>query len=375
MNPANIAETSSKGHLLFATGGTGGHIFPALAIAKEAQKRNYHCSFIGHKNGMEARLIPEHGFSFYGVNAGKLDRQRPNPLEAFKVMAGLSSALKIVRKLEPSLVIGFGGFASFPGIAAARLLAKAYVLHETNAFPGLVTRWFAGKARMVATSQLDTYTHLPSYLEQHVVGHPVREERVPKLEARKALGLPEKGLITYVSGGSQGSLRLNEAVPKAFKALSEKPIVLHSTGERHLQSVEAETKSLANYYTRSFVNATLAWSAADLAITRAGFGTLAEAAFHAVPSIMVPLPTAAENHQWHNANAVQAAGAGWLLEEAQLASLSKVWQDTLTNEQLQRAAQAAQTRSPQGASTAFMDLLETLTPRPNAQKSMLRGLA
>lgn len=345
--------------LLFATGGSGGHIFPALAIAQEAKKRGYNCSFIGQKSGMEAQLIRE--FPFIGVAAGKLDRQRPNLLAAFNSLRGVFEATLALRKLEPQLVIGFGGFASFPGIAAARFLGIPYVLHETNAFPGLVTRWFARGARMVLASQPNSYKHLPG-IKAHIVGHPVKEERLSKELARKQLGLPQDALITYITGGSQGSLRLNTSVPEAFRQLMPTPAhaALHSTGKAWLKQVESQTEGLKHYFTTDFVNATLAWSAADLAICRAGFGTLAEAAFHGVPCIMVPLPTAAENHQFHNAEAFAAAGAGWLLEETQIGSLAMVWQEKLEHNTLSKASQAALQLSPEGASQKFLNLIDHL---------------
>ncbi|MCA9839142.1 MAG: undecaprenyldiphospho-muramoylpentapeptide beta-N-acetylglucosaminyltransferase [Trueperaceae bacterium] len=346
--------------LVFATGGTGGHIFPALAIATEAKKRGYDCHFIGQEQGMEARLIPEQ-FPFIGVAAGKLDRQRPNPLAVLRNVKGVIEAIGALRKLEPALVIGFGGFASFPALAAARLLGKPYVLHETNAYPGLVTRLFARGAKLVLASQNSTFDHLPKTLSAHVVGHPVKEEYVDKVTARAQLGLPQDALITYVTGGSQGSLFLNTHVPDAFTGLSSQMphAVLHSTGKRWLADVEKGSAGLMNYFTKDFVNATLAWSAADLAICRAGYGTLSEAAFHGVPCIMIPLPTAAENHQFHNAQAFARAGAGWVMEENQIGSLAMMWQEKLNIQTLSEASQAALKLSPKGASTTFMKLIDS----------------
>lgn len=359
--------------LFFATGGTGGHIFPALAIAQEAKKRGYDCYFIGQKTGMEALLIPEH-FPFIGVAAGKWDRQKPNPLAALQNLRGLAEAASALRKHKPDLVIGFGGFASLPGIAAARLLGVAYVLHESNAFPGLVTRYFANHARLVMTSQEATYQHLPKDLSKHIVGHPIKEEQLSRKYAREKLGLPQDSLVSYVTGGSQGSQLLNKAVPEAFRRL--KPdiphAVLHSTGKRWLSEVKTSSQGLKHYFAKDFVDATLAWSAADLAISRAGFGTLAEAAFHGVPCIMVPLATAAENHQFHNAQAFAAAGAGWLLEETQIGSLAMVWQEKLHPSRLQEASQSARKLSPQGASKTFMNLIDDFFQSPPAQ---LRELA
>lgn len=349
--------------LLFATGGTGGHIFPALAIAAAAKAQGFSVSFIGQRKGMEAKLVPEAGFDFHGVSAGKWDRERPNPLEGVRAGAGMLEALWTVARYQPDLVLGFGGFASFPGVAAARLFGKPYMLHESNALPGKVTRWFAGGARHVALAQQATRKHLPTDAKTSVVGFPVREKRLGKAAARAALGLPAEGLLTYVTGGSQGSQRLNEMVPQAFLQLGqsvEGSTVLHSTGPKWLKQVQAATKELTNYYTEGFVDAILAWSAADLAITRGGYGTLSEAAYHGVPCIVVPLPSAAEDHQLHNARAFAKAGAGWVLEDARLSELGSVWLSALARDTLASAALAALALSPEGASAQFLSLLQTV---------------
>jgi UDP-N-acetylglucosamine--N-acetylmuramyl-(pentapeptide) pyrophosphoryl-undecaprenol N-acetylglucosamine transferase len=343
---------------LFATGGSGGHIFPALALAKEAKARGIDVSFLGHHDGMEAKLIPQAGFTFYGVAAGKLDRQKPNPLQGLKAIQGMRQALANLRQLKPNLVVGFGGFASFPGIAAARLLGLPYVLHEMNAHPGLVTRWFARGARHMIVAQPNVLNFLPS-TPHTLIGFPVREETLDKEQARETLGL-SSGLVTLVMGGSQGSLKLNQVVPKAFRTLKTPTVVLHSSGPHWEESLKVETRDLSNYMVKGFVDAVAAWSVADIAITRAGFGTLSEAAFHQVPLIMVPLPTSAEDHQRLNAKAFAYHGAGWMVEEADLESLGQVWEQALNHRE--QAAKAAKALSPQGAARSTVNLLESLTP-------------
>lgn len=353
--------------LLFATGGTGGHIYPAIAIAKEATERGYDSIFLGQEGGMEARIVPFEGFAFYGVPAGKWDRQRPNPLQAFRALSGFQKAVITVRRLKPDLVIGFGGFASFPGLAAAKLLDIPYILHEGNAHPGKVIRLFEGGAKRIAVSK----TAAPAFKRDdlELTGFPVREKRISKVEARADLGLPLEGTLTLVMGGSQGSLILNETVPEAFKNLEAETAVLHSTGPKWLESVTAATYTFPNYFPLDFVDATLAWSAADLAITRSGIGTLSEAAFHEVPSIMIPLPSAAENHQLRNAQAVADQGAGWVLEEKNSATLATLWQRALQDETRQKAARAAARLSPKGAASAVVNLIDELLAPPALEQT------
>ncbi len=269
--------------VVLATGGTGGHIYPALAVAEVLAARGLEPVFIGQKTGLEAQLVPAAGLPFYGVRAGKWHRGRPDPRQAALAALGLRDAAALLRRLRPALVVGFGGFASFPALAAARTLGVPYALHEQNAFPGKVTRWFAGGARFVAAAAAEVNAHLPVTAE--VVGLPIRETRVPKREARRRLALPEAGVVTLVMGGSQGSVTLNRAVPEAFAALPERVktdlYVLHSSGPAHLGATQAHAPE-TNYRVDAYVESVLAWSAADLGVTRSGNGTLAEAAFYGV---------------------------------------------------------------------------------------------
>jgi UDP-N-acetylglucosamine--N-acetylmuramyl-(pentapeptide) pyrophosphoryl-undecaprenol N-acetylglucosamine transferase len=314
---------------------------------------------------MEASIVPGSGFDFHGVSAGKWNRQAPDPRQALKALRGLIAAWQLLKQLRPDLVVGFGGFASFPACFASALLKLPLVLHEGNAFPGRVTRWFAGRALGVLTSQAEAASKLQHAKRLESVGFPIREQRLPKDVARRELGLPQSGTVTLVLGGSQGSLTLNREVPLAYQALqqelgAELGTVLHCTGTRWLESVRASLPADERYHLAGYVEATLAWSAADLAITRAGVSTLAEAAFHGVPLIMVPLPSAAENHQRHNALAVEAAAAGTMVEEAQLAELPRVWREFLDPEVRMSAAYAARARSPEGASEQILDLFDSL---------------
>ncbi len=360
---------SSK--VILATGGSGGHIYPAVSIARELQARGYDLGFVGQASGMEARIVPEAGFDFYGVAAGKIARKRIN-LQLFKELfssfKGLWESVAYLRKEKPALVIGFGGFASFPTIAAAWLLRIPYVLHEANAYPGLVTRLFEHSAKLVLVANKEAKDYLKT-TKIEVVPVPIREVRMNRLEARKTLGIPADAFVTFVMGGSQGSAVLNSHVPLAFSQLSPSQhlnnhVVIHSAGRDSAgrgRSNEVESP-VRNYLVEDYVDSNLVWSAADVAITRSGNGTLSEAAYHGVPLIMVPLPSAAENHQFHNAKAVEAAGAGLVLEEKELreesVSLTKLWQKLAQAEQNHQASLAAKVRSPEGAARKLIDILE-----------------
>lgn len=346
--------------LVLATGGTGGHIYPALAVARAAAERGHRVAVLGQQGGMEAQLVPDEGFAFSGVRAGKWDRQSPDPRQALAALRGVFEAVGWMRRERPDLVAGFGGYASFPGCLAAAVLGVPLVLYEGNAFPGRVTRWFARRARLVLASQPAVAERLPQARELRLIGFPVRRATSDRRAARAALGLPQEALVTLVMGGSQGSVALNRAVPNAFERLDlERPhLVLHSSGERWYPELSARVADLQGYRATPFVDAGLAWPAADLAITRAGFSTLAEAASFGVPLIAVPLPSAAEDHQRHNAAALEAAGAGRMLEEDELASLAEVWRGMLEDDSRDAAARNAAAGARPGAAAAFVDLLE-----------------
>ena len=357
----------TKGHIVLTTGGSGGHIYPALVVAEILLAEGYKVSFIGQAKGMEANIVPEAGISFYGVKAGKWRRGELNLsliTEPIKTFLGLFDAIKHLKHLKPIKVIGFGGFASFPALAAATFLHIPIILHEANAFPGKVTRWFARRAKLVLVSASEAEAYLSQAKNLAYVDLPIREAKVNKLEARKQLGLPTEGLVTLVMGGSQGSLTLNDRVPKAFEGMKKASnhFVLHSSGKQWYEVIKKEVAHLKNYYLQGYLDTTLAWAAADLAITRAGMSTITEAAFYGVPLIMIPLPTAAENHQYHNAKVVENSGAGRVIEESQLKEnislLRNLWQELLEPNNNKLASEAALKRYSAGAAKNFVKVLE-----------------
>ncbi len=352
--------------LVLAAGGTGGHIYPALAVGKLAQERGLDVAFIGQEGGMEARLVPAAGLNFHGVAAGKWHRGRPRPGQALAAASGVVRAWQLVRGWRPQVraVVGFGGFASFPGAFAATRSGVPLVLHEGNAYPSLVNRWLAARAALVISVQEEALAHLRGVRRSRIIPFPVEERTLPRAAARAEYGLPEDALVTLVMGGSQGSAALNREVPLAFAELlaaegSDPAVrrlhVLHGAGHGNAESVRLATAALPRYHVHDYLDATAAWSAADLGITRAGIGTLASAAFHGVPLVTVPLPSSAEGHQLHNARAAQAAGAALVVEESDLGKLPAAWLELLEPTALAAGKAAAAARSPAGAAARILD--------------------
>ncbi|CAM3159578.1 undecaprenyldiphospho-muramoylpentapeptide beta-N-acetylglucosaminyltransferase [Deinococcus deserti] len=375
-----------------ATGGTGGHIYPAVATARELNARGHETLLLGQRGGMEERVAAEQGLSFEGVDAGKLARSgqgRPDPRELFRAVRGVVEARRVLQARRPALVVGYGGFASLPGVLAAQSLGIATVLHEQNARLGLTQRVAVGRARAVGTAY-EQVLGLPAG-EGTLVGMPVREERLSREEAQRRLGLHSGPLTVFVMGGSQGSLFLNNSVPDTLRNILGKEgllsglgseagqidldfthpraggaavQVLHSTGPRWLADVAPRVHDLEWYHAVGYVDTVAAWAAADLAITRAGTGTLAEAAFHGVPLVMVPLPESSENHQYHNALSVQQAGAGRVVEQKNVQeALGAAVLECAEPGTRMAMRDAALARAQIGAAARFADLIEQHLPR------------
>ncbi|PTA68919.1 undecaprenyldiphospho-muramoylpentapeptide beta-N-acetylglucosaminyltransferase [Deinococcus arcticus] len=374
--------------VVLATGGTGGHIYPAVATARELAARGHETLLLGQRGGMEERVAAEQGLSFEGVDAGKLARSgqgRPDPRELLRAAQGVLQARTLLTRRRPSAVVGFGGFASLPGVLAAQSLGLPTVLHEQNARLGLTQRLAVGRARAVGTVYDRVLGLNPA--RATLVGMPVREQRLPRAEALSRLGLQDGPLTLFVMGGSQGSLFLNNSVPDTLQNILGPegllpqegaglvnldftgPVptdgrgravqVLHATGPRWLSEVGPRVRGLDWYKAAGYVDAVAAWSVADLAITRAGTSTLAEAAFHGVPLLMVPLPESSENHQYHNAVAVQTAGAGRVVEQKSVPeTLGQAVLECASAGTRASMSGAARRRAQPGAAAAFAALIE-----------------
>jgi UDP-N-acetylglucosamine--N-acetylmuramyl-(pentapeptide) pyrophosphoryl-undecaprenol N-acetylglucosamine transferase len=352
--------------VVLSTGGTGGHIYPAVATAHELIRRGHRVTLLGQQGGMEERIAREQSLDFFGVQAGKLARSgqgRADPRELLRAGKGVIEARRYLAANRPAVVVGYGGFASLPGVLAAQSLGLSTVLHEQNARLGLTQRLAAGRARAVGTAY-PVVVGLPEG-KGVMIGMPVREERMERTDALASLRLDAGRLTIFIMGGSQGSLAMNNALPDLLRATfpdgqsPSGPVqVLHATGPRWIEQVAPGVADLPWYHAASYVDAVAAWSAADLAITRAGTGTLAEAAFHGVPEIMVPLPESSENHQLFNARAVEAAGAGQVVEQGVLSTqLGAAVLECLTAPRRSAMQGSALARSPAGATGRLADLV------------------
>ncbi len=328
-------------------GGTGGHVFPALAVGEVLAARGHEVFYVG-SGGIEARLVPGR-LPFYRIPAGKLDRTALRPREFLQVARGLSAALALARRLRPQAVLATGGYAAFPFALAARFLGAKLFLHEQNARFGLANRLLLPLAREV-------FLNLPvPGARGRVVGMPIEERRYPKAEARARLGLEPNRTTLLVMGGSQGARVFNERLPELLAPFLDDIQVIHASGRGRLAEVAAPGEG---YHVVEFVEGPLAWSAADLAITRAGAMTLAEAAFHRVPLLLVPYPYAAGDHQRANARRYAEAGAARVVEEKTIARVPELLREMLSAEVRSRMAEALAAFDPAGSAQRIARVLE-----------------
>ena len=304
--------------LLVMAGGTGGHIFPALAVAEKMRERGWRVVWMGNPEGMEARRVPQHGFEMVWVKFGALRgkgilRKLLLPLNLIK---GFWQALKAIRQVRPDVVLGMGGYITFPGGMMAALLGKPLVVHEQNSVAGLANRVLAGVADRVVTG-------FPEVLKQGAwVGNPVRPE-IAALPA-PADRLKDRGgsLRLLVIGGSLGAKALNEMIPQGLARLNadELPQIVHQAGEQHLDALKANYAAVGIHaHCVAFIDDMAgAYEWADLVICRAGALTIAELAAAGVPAILVPFPHAVDDHQTSNARFLVNVGGAFLLPQGEL---------------------------------------------------------
>ena len=311
-----------SGRVLIMAGGTGGHVFPALAVAEALRARDIDVVWMGTRLGLEARVVPEAGIPMEWIKvAGLRGKGFKTRLAApLNVALAISQALRVMLRVRPAVVLGMGGYAAGPGGVAAWLTRRPLVIHEQNAVAGATNRILAQLARRVLVAFPGAF---PDGVATTVVGNPVRTAIANLPPPSEELAQHSGRARLLVVGGSQGALALNEAVPEALARLPEplRPEVRHQAGHTTLDNARAA-------YRRVGVKADIfefiddmaeAYGWADLAICRAGALTVSELAAAGLPSVLVPLPTAVDNHQTLNGGYLVAAGGAVLVPERQLA--------------------------------------------------------
>lgn len=319
--------------IMIAAGGTGGHVYPGLAVARALQEQGVNVVWIGTRKGLEARVIPEAGIEMAWLNVSGLRGKGVKTLllAPFKLMQALIEAIGIIKKHKPAAVLGMGGFVAGPGCFVAAIMGKPVLIHEQNAIAGLTNKLLSKVAKQVLEAFPNTF---PAAAKIRAVGNPVRADIVclPEPALRYQNG-SDKPLKLLVVGGSLGALALNENVPKALALLpkAQRPQVIHQSGKKTLDIAQkAYAAADVEADVTSFIeDMASAYADADLVICRAGAMTVSELAAVGVASILVPYPYAVDDHQTANAAYLADAGAAIIMQ-----------QDTMTAESLYEVLQA-----------------------------------
>jgi UDP-N-acetylglucosamine--N-acetylmuramyl-(pentapeptide) pyrophosphoryl-undecaprenol N-acetylglucosamine transferase len=302
--------------ILILAGGTGGHIFPGLAVAEQMRALGWEVVWMGARGGMEERLVPRHGYRTAWIRAraarGKGLLQKL--LLPANLLYSFWESARYIRSLKPDVVLGLGGYVAFPGGMMASLLNRPLALHEQNAIAGLANRVLAQVSDKVMVA-------FPDALKgAEWTGNPVRAEIAAIAAPEERFRARQGRLRLLVVGGSLGAQALNEALPKALALMNEKPQVVHQAGEKHLETLRA------NYAAAGVHGELLAfiddmarrYAEADLVICRAGAVTIAELSAGGMASVLVPFPHAVDDHQTANARFLADRGAAILIQQRDL---------------------------------------------------------
>jgi UDP-N-acetylglucosamine--N-acetylmuramyl-(pentapeptide) pyrophosphoryl-undecaprenol N-acetylglucosamine transferase len=307
--------------ILIMAGGTGGHVFPALALARLLRERSHEVVWLGTERGLESRLVPAEGIALERLSVTGLRGKGLLPWLAapLRLTVALVQALKVMRRHQPLVVVGLGGFVSGPGGVAAWLTRRPLVIHEQNAVAGFTNRCLAYLARVVLEAFPDSFGR---EVHARVIGNPVRRDISALSPPRERFANRSGPMRLLVFGGSQGAARLNAVVPFALARLAGKVAfdVRHQAGERWLEEGRASyARAGVRADVRPFIDDMAeAYAWADLVICRAGALTVSELAAAGIGAVLVPFPGAVDDHQAHNAQYLVREGAAVVIADREL---------------------------------------------------------
>ena len=343
--------------LMVMAGGTGGHIYPGLAVADALRERGWKVVWMGNPDGMEARIVPASGYEvawvrFTALRGKGLLRKLLLPVN---LLRGFAQALAQIRRVRPDVVLGMGGYVTFPGGMMAALLGRPVVVHEQNSVAGLANRVLAGVADKVVTG-------FPDVLKKgEWLGNPVRADITAVAPPAARFAGRAGPLKVLVVGGSLGAAALNDAMPKALALLAPeaRPLVTHQAGTRQIEALRAgyQAAGVTGELLPFIDDMAARYAGADLVICRAGALTVAELAAAGVASVLVPFPHAVDDHQTGNARFLADAGAAVLLPQTELTPqrLAALLQE-MTRERLLAMAEKARCCAKPDATTRVADV-------------------
>ncbi|POU26994.1 undecaprenyldiphospho-muramoylpentapeptide beta-N-acetylglucosaminyltransferase [Acinetobacter sp. ACNIH3] len=362
------AQQKQPKHVMMMAAGTGGHVFPALAVAKDLEQQGIEVSWLATPAGMENRLLKNHNIPIYqidiqGVRGNGVVRKLAAP---FKILKATLSAMKYMKQLKVDAVAGFGGYVAGPGGLAARMLGIPVVIHEQNAVAGFTNTQLSRIAKKVCQAFPNTF---PAQDKIVTTGNPVRKEITEifnpswRYQEREKAGQPLRILIV---GGSLGAQALNERVPEALKQLNVPLNVYHQCGQNHADATRAryaDAPATLNVEVQPFIeDMAQAYSDADLIICRAGALTVTEIATAGVAAIFVPLPSAVDDHQTANARFLANLGAAKICPQATMTpdSLKALLEPMLNRQLLMEMAVKARQQAQPDATQHVVRLIQEL---------------
>ena len=360
MKASNAVGTKVPCALVMA-GGTGGHIFPGLAVAQALRDKGWRVHWLGAPDSMESRLVPPKGFplemvNFSGVRGKGLRTLLVLPV---RLAQALCQSLQVLRRVRPDVVVGLGGYITFPAGLMAALMGKPLVLHEQNSVAGMANRVLALVARRV-------FTAFPDVLPKgQWVGNPLRAEFLTQDPPERRFSDRSGPLRLLVVGGSLGALALNTVVPQALALIPAllRPVVTHQSGEKQVDALRTNYASagVTAALTPFIDNTAQAFADADLVICRAGASTVTELAAVGAPALFVPFPFAVDDHQTRNARFLVDQGGGWLMPQTECTpdALAQMLQQTERSTLVSKAL-AAKLLQKTGATQALVKACEEL---------------
>jgi UDP-N-acetylglucosamine--N-acetylmuramyl-(pentapeptide) pyrophosphoryl-undecaprenol N-acetylglucosamine transferase len=310
-------EGKQKTAIIMA-GGTGGHIFPGIALAEELRNKGWKVCWMGAPNSMEERLVIPKGLEFKKVEFGGVRGKGIKTLInlPFKILRALSQSRKIIKEVNPDVVIGFGGYITFPGGLMARLNGKPLILHEQNSIAGLSNKVLSKIASKVFTAYPNVFP------KSEWIGNPLRAEFLEQDSPENRFKDREGSLNVVVVGGSLGAKAINDIMPKALALIDEnlRPNVIHQSGEKQIEELKKayDENGVKAELTPFISNTAQAFANADLIIARAGASTVTEIAAIGAAAIFIPFPHAVDDHQTFNAKFLENAGAGLIIQQKEL---------------------------------------------------------
>ncbi len=297
--------------LLVMAGGTGGHVFPAIAVARELQQQGWEICWLGTKDRMEADLVPKHGIPIEFIQISGLKGKGVGALlkAPFAILRAVMQARKIIKKFKPNAVLGMGGYVSGPGGIAAKLCGVPVILHEQNAVAGLTNVWLSKIARRVLQAFPNAFPNA------EVVGNPVRQDLFEIEAPEQRFAERSYPINILVMGGSQGAQVINQTVPEVAKVLGNQVFISHQVGKGKLAGIEEIYHATGNGVASEFIDdMKAAYEWADLVICRSGALTVCEIAAAGLPAVFVPFQHK-DKQQFLNAEYLVETGAAYVIEQ------------------------------------------------------------